>query len=324
MKLFLGESFDPWHNLAVEDVLFSMPAGDEMYLYLWQNKNTVVIGRHQNVFKECRTALLEAEDGKLARRTTGGGAVFHDLGNLNFTFITRKVNYNLERQLGVIIAAAGALGIAAGFTGRNDIVASNGAKFSGNAFRFSNEYGMHHGTLLINADMNKLGRYLAPSPDKLKAKGVDSVRARVCNLKDISPDITVDMMKNALIAAFEREYGHFEQIYETQLDKDALNAAQARLSSEQWRYGLAKTCDARLETRFSWGGVEAELSVVGARIESARVYSDAMDELFIQNLEKALCGVKYEPKAMADAARAVACGDGENADVANWFLSRGE
>ncbi len=324
MKLFLSESFDPWHNLAVEEVLFSMPRGNEMYLYLWQNKNTVVIGRHQNVFKECRTALLEAEGGKLARRTTGGGAVFHDLGNLNFTFITTKANYDLERQLSVIIAAVSALGIDAGFTGRNDIIAANGAKFSGNAFRFSNEYGMHHGTLLINADLNKLGRYLAPSPDKLKAKGVDSVRARVCNLADIALDITVDTMRKALIAAFEREYGAFEQISEAQLDKAALNAAQALLSSEQWRYGRSQTCDARLDTRFAWGGVEVELKVVGARIKSACIYSDAMDELFIQNLENALLGVNYEPQAMAKAARTVICGNGENIDVAQWFLQRGE
>ena len=126
---------DPWHNLALEECLFATPSLGPV-LYLWRNQNTVVIGKHQNAWKECRTQLLEEEGGKLARRSTGGGAVFHDLGNLNFTFIMPTELYNVKRQCGVILKALRSLNIDAEFTGRNDLTIK-GAKFSGNAFRLS-------------------------------------------------------------------------------------------------------------------------------------------------------------------------------------------
>ena len=172
MNRFLsGTTCNPWHNLAVEELLFDSPQ-QGVTLYLWQNRHTVVIGRNQNAWRECRTELLAKDGGRLARRTTGGGAVYHDLGNLNFTFVTPRGEYDLARQLSVILAAVRSLGVHARFTGRNDLVTDAGAKFSGNAFRFSREAGMHHGTLLVNVDMENLGKYLAPSPAKLAAKGV--------------------------------------------------------------------------------------------------------------------------------------------------------
>ena len=181
-------STDPWHNLALEELLFTS-GGEGTVLYLWQNRNTVVIGRNQNAWKECRADLLEREGGRLARRTSGGGAVFHDMGNLNFTFITPRGGYDLERQLGVILGAVRSQGIDAGFTGRNDLVTAGGGKFSGNAFCFSRDRGLHHGTILVDVDMDKLSRYLVPSADKLRSKGVDSVRSRVANLRELNPDM---------------------------------------------------------------------------------------------------------------------------------------
>ena len=178
LYIYKSSGLDPFGNLAREQVMLEHGPKDGVILYLWQNENTVVIGRNQNAFKECRVSLLEEEGGKLARRLSGGGAVFHDHGNLNFTFLLPQEDFDVRRQLEVICRACKAFGIPAEISGRNDLTAQ-GQKFSGNAFYKNGTRAYHHGTLLMNADMSKLGRYLSPPVAKLKAKGVDSVRSRV-------------------------------------------------------------------------------------------------------------------------------------------------
>lgn len=316
-QLIYTPSVDPWHNLALEELLFDTHK-EGVCLYLWQNQNTVVIGRNQNAWKECRIEELEKEGGKLARRSSGGGAVFHDTGNLNFTFVTTKELYSTPRQLQVIINAVKRLGIKAEFTGRNDIVTDSGAKFSGNAFRYSTDVSMHHGTILIDADMSKLGKYLMPSPAKLKAKGVDSVRSRVINLKEINSSITVDLVKGAVMDAFRQEYGEYEILTEGDLDAELLREKTERYSSWEWNKGATPAFDLRLDTRFGWGGVELLFTLKKGIIESAAVYSDAMDEEFILRLSKALEGVRLDRAALNEAVRSL---DGENAeDVAEWLM----
>ena len=152
---------DPYENLALEEALLSRVGEGELILYLWQNARTVVIGRNQNPWKECRTALLAKEGGHLARRLSGGGAVFHDLGNLNFTFLMSAEDYDLPRQLTVIERACQSLGIPAQRSGRNDLLAE-GRKFSGNAFYKHNGKAYHHGTLMVDVDLEKVQRYLSP------------------------------------------------------------------------------------------------------------------------------------------------------------------
>ena len=317
--ILMGDSNNPWHNLAVEALLFEALRPGERVFYLWQNRNTVVIGRHQNAWAECRVKLLEDEGGRLARRSTGGGAVYHDLGNLNFTFVVPRAEYDVRRQLGVIRRAVAAFGVEAEFTGRNDlVVAATGAKFSGNAFKFSDDVGMHHGTLLVDVDMNKLGRYLAPGQDKLKAKGIESVRARVRNLSELCPALTIPGLTEALKAAFAAEYGPCEALSVEDLDPARLAALEAEYGSWAFRMGKALPFDATLERRFPWGGVTLALSLRSGTVTGAQVYSDAMDEAMIGRLAPALVGVRYENAALADAVRAA--GGDQAGELADWLL----
>lgn len=317
-RVLTGDSFDPWHNLAVEALLFEDLGPDEVRFYLWQNRNTVVIGRHQNAWKECRVRLLEAEGGRLARRGSGGGAVYHDLGNLNFTFVAPRPMYDVRRQLGVVQAALDRFGIASAFTGRNDLVTADGAKFSGNAFRFSDRVGLHHGTLLVDVDMDRLGRYLAPGKDKLRAKGIESVRARVRNLKEMCPALDIPSLTEALRAAFAAEYGPCESMAVSDLDPERLAALEAEFASWDFRLGKALPFDATLERRFPWGGVTLELSLRAGAVTGAKVYSDAMDEAMIGRIGPALIGVRYENAALASAVRSV--GGPQAGELADWLL----
>ncbi len=292
-----SESTDPWRNLALEELLFTSHS-EGIVLYLWQNRNTVVIGRNQNAWKECRAELLEREGGRLARRTSGGGAVFHDMGNLNFTFITPRDGYNLERQLGVILEAVRSQGVNAKFTGRNDLVTAAGGKFSGNAFCFSRAKGLHHGTILVDVNMDKLSRYLAPSADKLKSKGVDSVRSRVANLRELNPAITIDSMAAAVEAAFKAEYGECVRVDGDSLDRRRLCALEERHASWEWRMGKTPEFNVEFNTRFSWGGIELCFRVKDGTILDTTAYSDAMDEAFIRQLPGLLTGRRLNAREM--------------------------
>ncbi|MGC4020145.1 MAG: lipoate--protein ligase [Muricomes sp.] len=185
---------DPYENLAVEEYLLNQCKENQCILYLWQNRRTIVIGRNQNAWKECLVEKLENEGGHLVRRLSGGGAVYHDTGNLNFTFLVRKENYDVDRQLEVILKAVRKLGVHAEKSGRNDILAE-GKKFSGNAFYEKSGRCYHHGTLMLNVDIGDLSKYLTVSKEKLQSKGVDSVKSRVTNLKEFAPDITLDALK---------------------------------------------------------------------------------------------------------------------------------
>ena len=313
-----GDSTDPWHNLAVEELLFDALEQDARVFYLWQNRNTVVIGRHQNAWKECRVKLLEDEGGRLARRSSGGGAVFHDMGNLNFSFVLPRGEYDVRRQLEVVRRAVARFGIEARFTGRNDLViGDSGAKFSGNAFRFSGDVALHHGTIMVNVDMDRLGRYLAPDDGKLKAKGIDSVRARVANLSGLNPEITIPALTDALMDAFADEYGAAGALSMAALDADRLAALEGEYASWDFRLGKALPFDATLQRRFDWGGVTLEMSLKGGTVESARVYSDAMDEAMIARLAPALKGARYENRALGIALRAL--GHPQADEMAEWL-----
>ncbi|MDR2679973.1 MAG: lipoate--protein ligase [Tannerella sp.] len=308
MKLsyILSDQTNPYRNIALEAYLLWNVQEDECILYLWQNRRTVVIGVNQNPWKEAHVKELERDGGFLARRMSGGGAVFHDLGNLNFTFLVREDNYDTGRQLDVIIRAVAKFGIHAGRSGRNDILA-DGKKFSGNAFYNSRGHCYHHGTLLLDVDMSDLSHYLNVSPAKLQSKGVDSVRSRVINLKELAPEISVKSLQDALVEAFGEVYGGTPQLFpDERLNRETLAEYEEKYASWEWRLGRKLPFTAEYGNRFAWGDLTLQFCVEGGIIKDAIAYSDGMDTDFIRATGDALKGVVFSSPEIKAVLRALA------------------
>lgn len=294
---------DPHQNLALERYLLDHADPDACILLLWQNNNTVVIGRNQNPWKECKTSLLQEEGVHLARRFSGGGAVYHDMGNLNFSFICPEAQYDQQKQFAVIMEACSMAGIETHLSGRNDILVGD-KKFSGNAFFHQNGTACHHGTLMICSNYEKLARYLTPSKAKLAGKGVDSVRSRVANLQTFAEDLTVAKMKEYLLEAFQKIYGHSPAAIT--LTADAMGEIEATaqfLRDAAWLYGKHAPATCTLEDRFTWGGICLELYVENGIITVCRVYTDSLDWKLAHIVEVAICGCSFSKEAILSSLR---------------------
>ena len=303
LYVFESTGFDPYENLAMEKYLLDHVCPGECILYLWQNQNTVVIGCNQNAWAECRTTLLEQEGGHLARRLSGGGAVFHDLGNLNFTFLVPEADYDVDRQLSVIRRACALAGIETEKSGRNDVLAQ-GRKFSGNAFYHKAGKAYHHGTLMVDVDKDKLSRYLSPPKAKLEAKGVSSVRSRVVNLSELSPGLSCQHMKLLMIQAFRDVYGlPATKAAPTKQAQEEIRQTAARYASWEHLYGTPLSFTFQCEERFDWGHILLQLEAKGGVITGAKVYSDAMDWELADRLEAALNGCAFHLEDMTQALR---------------------
>jgi len=282
----------------MEEYLLNTVKDGECILYLWQNRHTVVIGRNQNCWQECKVSKLQEEEGFLARRLSGGGAVYHDLGNLNFTFLIRKEDYDVDRQLKVIIEAVRSFGVEAIQTGRNDITV-DGRKFSGNAFYENGDHCYHHGTIMVNVDMEYLPRYLNVSLKKMQSKGVNSVRSRVINLTDCNPGITIDSMKNALIEAFGRVYGQKpSRLDESTFSREEIEELTRKFASDSWRLGQPIPFTCAMEERYPWGTITLQYEVRNGIVNECRVYSDAMDAEFVPLIGNSLTGVSFGTASM--------------------------
>ncbi|MBQ1310416.1 MAG: lipoate--protein ligase [Blautia sp.] len=334
---------DPYRNLALEKYLTFHAEEGECILYLWQNRRTVVIGKNQNAWKECRVNALEADGGSLVRRLSGGGAVYHDPGNLNFSFCVRKGDYDAARQLEVILLAVRMLGIPAEKSGRNDLVipdgknpstggeaehkdrqetaagegggraaaaaGEGGRKFSGNAFYKSGEFCCHHGTLMLNVDTGELGRYLQVSREKLQGKGISSVQSRVANLQEYVPGLTCEMLAERLREAFSVVY-HLpvQPFLPSRFNETEIAEDREFFASWDWRFGRKIPFTERLEKRFSWGGMELLLCVNGGHITDCCCYSDAMDQELAGELCLALKGQRFEKKEVLSAVERAGAG----------------
>ena len=286
LSFYISDCHNPYTNLATEKYLLDSVGNDEIILYLWQNQNTVVIGKNQNALTECKCALLEEDGGHLARRLSGGGSVFHDLGNLNFTFLCRTENYDLSKQMQVIKEACVLGGISAEISGRNDILA-DGRKFSGNAFYNSRGKSYHHGTILVNADKQKLGKYLTPPKAKLQSKGVKSVKSRVINLSEINPTLTIEMLKDYILSAFGKVYRLSPSPFVIDDTAGISNLAE-EYASWEYLYAPSLPFTFSCEGNFPWGNIELQLDVKEGKIQSAGVYTDALDHTLPDLLKDAL------------------------------------
>lgn len=289
----------PYKNLAVEEYLLLHCKEEQCILYLWQNKKTIVIGRNQNAWKECLVDKLEAEGGYLTRRLSGGGAVYQDMGNLNFTFLIHKADYDVGRQLEVITKAVRKLGAEAVKSGRNDILVE-GKKFSGNAYYEQGEHCYHHGTLMVNVNLEDLTKYLTVSKEKLQSKGVDSVKSRVVNLTELIPKLTVGEIKEKLLEAFEEVYGLKADILKMEdLDQDLIEASTNRFSSRDWLFGRKIDFQHELSHRFPWGQVTLQLKIREGKIEDAVVSSDSMKPLMMLKVPEFLKGSTYSRQSIS-------------------------
>ena len=298
MIIYIAKTTDPYFNLAIEEYLTDTFDGTDIFM-LWQNDKSVIIGKNQNTYAEVNKAFAEEKGIKIVRRLTGGGAVFHDLGNVNFTFITRAeegtaLNYSVFCE--PIITALSTLGIDACLSGRNDILA-NGLKISGNAQCVRNGCVLHHGTLLWGADFSYMQGVLHPDPEKLQSKGIKSVASRVGNLRDLIPagqkltaaSSAADFMR-FLGDAFDGDKRDFtpEQ-----------TAAIARLRDEkygtwEWNWGKSPAMTAEHRKRFPFGSVCVSLNVNRGIIESIRFSGDFFGARSVEELETALAGCRCE------------------------------
>ncbi len=276
-KLYISNSHNPYFNLAFEEHLVKNASVDDEIYYLWQNDQTVVIGRNQNPWKECNIEKLHQDGGRLVRRLSGGGAVFHDLGNLNFTIIRSEQENRVNENVQMIIDMLKPYNIEAHFSGKNDILV-NEHKISGNAFIVEDGKLCHHGTLLINADLNRLSDYLRPSELKLQSKGIDSVRARVKNLTDFNGDIQVNHMIYSLVDVFGFYVNDVELV-----DEDGFAFIKddiLRYESWEWNFGSSPKFDISFSERFDFGEIELGFNINDGIIKDVSINTDINDVIF--------------------------------------------
>ncbi len=281
-----------YENLATEYQLLNLVDDKTVILYLWQNANTIVIGKNQNPLAECDMNKIREDGVFVARRLSGGGAVFHDIGNLNFTFLAKKENYNVQLQLEVIKKACALAGIKAEISGRNDIQV-NSKKFSGNAFYHTKESSYHHGTLLIDSDINKIQNYLTPDISKLQAKGVKSVKSRVINLKEINSELTCDKMRKYLEIAAQEVYGVKAKPYR-EPNKEETKKIAKLYSSNDYIFKTPIPYTAVFKKRFETGSFEFRFLVKDKKILDLQIFTDALDDKISEKLKDSLLGITYE------------------------------
>lgn len=297
------------YNLTTEEFFYEHQNIDTPVLLFYQNDRNVVFGKHQNPWKECNLNLMEQDNVNLARRRSGGGAVYQDLGNVCFSFFLPQQIKNDFKEINtkILINSFKSLSINAEQTGRNDI-SVEGRKISGSAFKINmgskkfNAKTLHHGTILLNVDLDKMQKYLNPNKLKLISKGIDSVKSRVLNLNEKFPNLTKDIMFNAIKSEFLKYHNvgqdEYDEIYlddENNNTNDKIKELYQYYNSWEWKYGECPEFTNSLCHKFTWGLVDLSLRVEKGKIQEAKIYSDTLIPEFVDIYNEYLktCFEKY-------------------------------
>ena len=290
---------DPYLNLAREYVLTRDVLPGSPVLFLWSNEPSVVIGKNQDCYAECDVGRIMSGDVNLVRRFSGGGAVWHDRGNLCFSFCCSKQDYSVEKQTATIIEACRTLGFDAVRTGRNDIEIG-GSKFSGNAYYEVGHNYCHHGTIMISCDLSRLSLYLKASGEKLKKHAVKSVRSRVVNLTDLDPSVSETAVRHALKDAFTAGYG--DVTVQSPPDGEEVATLYAKLRDRDWIINKSIPGNRAFSGHFQWGGITVNLMIKDGIISDCYIISDMLDSQIPDRFSSLLKGRPYSNMAIREAA----------------------
>lgn len=295
-------STDPRYNLAFEEYILShRREGD--YLILWQNASSVIVGRNQITAQEVNGDFAASHNIRVVRRNTGGGAVYHDLGNLNYSFICDADDMEhrtAQRFTKPVVEALQGLGLDAEASGRNDILVS-GCKVSGTASQVHRGRVLHHGTLLFDSDAQIIGQVLTPDPLKLQSKGIRSVKSRIGNIRSFLPqDMTLAQFWNYLKTALAGN-GYIPGSVSEEEQKQILQLKAEKYDTWQWNYGSAPNFQLRCKDRWDGGILEVHLSIDRGTIHDIRIFGDFMALTSCEELEKALMGCSYQKDAISAA-----------------------
>lgn len=305
MKYIINENNNPRYNLALEEYVLKNLDGE--YFFLWQNEPTIVIGKHQNTISEINLDYVEKKGIHVVRRMSGGGAVYHDLGNINFSFIQEKkdlADFDFSFFTRPIVDLLGELGIKAEFNSRNDL-AIDGKKFSGNAQYIFKKKILHHGTLLFNSEMEELVNSLKVSKDKIESKGLKSIKSRVANIKDhIGKDSKIKEVsdfKDALFEHMKNRMEEFEEYVLTENDKKEIEKLKKeKYDKWEWNYGESPEADIHRQRKYTAGKVESYIKLKDGLIENIKLYGDFFSSREIEDLESGLKGKKYMISEIAE------------------------
>ncbi len=301
MKYIKNDSINPYFNLALEEYVLKNLSPEEEYFILWQNKPSVIIGKHQNTIEEINRQYVKENNIDVVRRLSGGGAVYHDLGNLNFTFVIQNVQkefLDFKKLTLPVIKSLNKLGIEAQLSGRNDLTI-DGKKFSGNAQYIYKDRLLHHGTLLFDANLDRLQHALNVKSDKIVSKGIKSVRSRVTNIRNHLKD---KISIHEFMALLKKYIFEFEEqdIVEYELsEKDIKNIwrmVEEKYATWEWNYGQSPSFNFKNSRRFDGGKVEVLLEVKDGTVNECKIYGDFLGIGDINEVEDRIKGLRYTEK----------------------------
>lgn len=300
---------DPATNLATEQYVFESLPKDRAYFMLWQNDNAIILGKHQNTLAEINDSFVKENNIKVIRRLSGGGAVYHDLGNLNFTFIAdaqdkNSLDFSLFCQ--PVVNTLKDLGINAELNGRNDMTIE-GKKFSGNSQYIKDGRVLHHGTLLFQSDLSVVEKALTVDPEKIQAKGVKSVRSRITNISDyLKAETALESFRSLLLNNIISKHESEEYILTAQ-DKAAIESiAENRYNSWQWNYGHNTQCTMLKKGRVEGcGTVQAHITLKKGLISDVQFFGDFFSISEPADLAKLLIGIRPEKEEYEKALKGI-------------------